>query len=576
MNFRKKIFILSFVAVFLFAYRASAATIFLLPEGRSFGIGQEFSVDIKVNTEDSSINAAQAIVQFPQNILELLSADKAGSALNFWVEEPKISNEEGTLNFTGGTAKGISGGSLQILKMKFKAKGVGFAELAIRDAAVTASDGKGTNVLSTIKGTTITVGTTTVLPTKSPTPSPLSPIEEPKKVIREPVRAKNSPKAPELRVPSYPDQSRWYNRAGEAAVFWNVPSDIIDAATILNKSPLTQLKKPESELFTGKNFGILKEGVWYVHVRFRNNIGWGDSAHYKISLDTTTPAPFKIKIDNAASDNPSPEIRYATIDSFSGIAEYQIFIDGKGPLKTASTTMVLQPQPPGKHTIVVRALDMAGNSVEDNLAFEILPLATPTIDFITQNISLGESVFVSGASIPNAFVDIKIVNSIGREIFKKAAASDANGKWELIVKEPLDQGKYMVSATSRDERGAQSFPTEGYSVRIKPKVIISLGFVDLGWFEIFLIAVLLAASIGGVGAWQFARRRQIRGAYGVILARDIEKLCTMLEDQIKEVEPLKESHDPRLSAQASFMFTKIEDTIARMKKYLKQEAERLK
>lgn len=378
----KKVLMIPLFTFFLFAWQASAATVSLVPQARTFGVSQEFSVDIKVDTEDAYINAAEATVRFPVDILDLMSIDKTDSAFGFWPDEPKISNEDGTLRFTGGTAKGISGDSLQILKMKFKTKGTGFADLTLIDAAVTASDGKGTNVLSTLKGTTITIGTA-VVTSASPlltsqaattiSPSVTPPIEVPKKVIREPVIAKKPSQKPELRVPLYPDEARWYNHSGETAVFWNVPEDVIEVASVIDKSPTTKPQTPEQELFTGKSLGVLKEGVWYIHVRFRNNIGWGETAHYKIAIDTTAPLPFEIKMDQVASDNPTSEVRYEAHDILSGISHALLFIDSKEFLKSTTTVSTLSPQPPGKHILLVRVFDLADNSVESDLAFEILP-----------------------------------------------------------------------------------------------------------------------------------------------------------------------------------------------------------
>ena len=55
----KKVFCFS-VFLFLsllFVSSAEAARLYLVPDGKVFGIGQEFSVDVKIDTDDS-INAA--------------------------------------------------------------------------------------------------------------------------------------------------------------------------------------------------------------------------------------------------------------------------------------------------------------------------------------------------------------------------------------------------------------------------------------------------------------------------------------------------------------------------------------
>lgn len=580
----KKVFFTLFFSFFFFsALQANAATISLLPQARVFGTGQEFSVDIIINTEDSFINAAQAVVHFPAHLLEMISADKAESAFNFWTDEPKISNEEGTLIFTGGTAKGIAGGSLQVLKIKFKAKAVGLAELSLRDAAVTASDGKGTNVLTALKGTNITIGTTATDPAKSSavqlpdTGAAVVPsVEAPKKIIREPVIAQKLSSKPELRVPLYPDMERWYNHSGEVSVFWDVPGDVIEAAAVLDKNPNTKPVNPEKELFTGKSFGALNEGIWYIHVRFRNNIGWGETAHHKISIDTTAPQSFEIKTDTYASDNPVPEIRYETHDALSGISHVLILVDGKELMKSTSTATVLPPQSPGEHTVLVRFFDLAGNSVEDNLVFEILPLPMPVIEFVSQSVSQGDIIFASGKSIPNAFVDARVFSASKQEVFKGSASSDNAGNWKISIDKPFPTGRYAVSVVARDERGATSYPTKEELFKIRPKTILALGIIDLGWFEIFMFVMLLIISGMSLGAWRYVSREKTREAYKIIVGRDIEKLSALLSDSLKDLEDAQELHDPSRATKAEALIARMKETIAKMEKYLKLEVNKLK
>ena len=156
-----------------------------------------------------------------------------------------ISNEAGTLRFIAGTAKGIPGDSLQILKLKFKTSGAGSADLTLSDATVTASDGKGTNVLSKIEGTNVNVDSKVVVPVKiSPVASPLvseaAPVKQPEKVVRKAIPAKDLPQKPNVSVGLYPDQARWYNKVGEAIALWDVPDDVVKISTKLDQDPNTK------------------------------------------------------------------------------------------------------------------------------------------------------------------------------------------------------------------------------------------------------------------------------------------------------------------------------------------------
>lgn len=557
--------------------RAEAATISVFGEKKIFGAGEEFTLDIKVDTEDLGINAAQATVNFPISILELVSVDKQGSVFNFWVEEPLIANENGTLKFIGGTAKGVSGSSLQILKLKLKARGAGEATINIGEAVVTASDGRGTNVLSEIKGINIVVvarGAVLLVPQPTPVAQ-----EAPQRVVRTAISGASLPQAPELRVPAYPDPARWYNHLADAIVLWEVPSDITQVATAITQNPNTDPQKVELELFNGKNFGVLKEGIWYAHVQFRNNVGWGKIVHYRIAIDTTAPLPFEAFIDEQVTQNPSPTLNFESQDSLSGISRAAIVIDGRAPIETVEKGLKIPPQLLGKHNALVKIFDFAGNSIEDDLEFEILPLPQPTLNFLTQSVSQDDFVYVSGKAVPNGFVDLTVIGEGGQEVFRGSPGSDNLGNWEIIIEQTFPLGNYMLSGRARDDRGAISFPADLGVFKIKAKSILSLGFIELGWFEIAIIIVLIVVSLVSISSWYYIARENKRRAYGIVAGRDVDKLANLLSNDLKAIEEWVKrvkTIETKDKTEARFLFKKMKETILKMKKYLGEEVEKLK
>ncbi len=582
MTIKKTIFtIISFLFFFgAIALNASAATIYLLPEERTFSLGEEFTVTVGVRTPDTTINASQAIIHFPSDILELVSVDRTGSIFNFWVEEPTISNENGTLGFIGGTSKGVSGTSLEIIKLRFKTTGAGVAEITASDAIVTANDGKGTNVLFSTEETSVSVGTKKIAPPPLPAPKepPVTPVEVPKKVIRKATVAKATPKAPKLRIPLYPDQEKWDNHSGEVVVLWELPTDVIQISTRLSKIQDKETGTKEKELFTGKNFGVLSEGVWYIRVQFKNNIGWGELAYYKISIDTTPPVSFEIETDSTTTDNPTPEIIFETQDSLSGLAETLIIIDNKEAIRTTGSSFTLPALTPREHTVLVRIYDNAGNSVEDIVKFDILPLPTPVINFVTENVARDEIVFTSGSTLPNSFVIVRVFNQKGRGVFSSEAKSDTAGNWEMVIEEPLVVGEYSLSATAKDSRGALSHPSDSKSFKIKPKPLFSIWNIDIGLFELLIILVLLVISIGSVTAWRYSAKEVKYNAYAIILGRDVNKLTLLLEKDLGDLETVhneEEAVSPQGKAKINFIIERMRENMKKMKKYVGKEIKKL-
>lgn len=578
-NFSKKQFLILgfFTAAVFFGItdQVEAAIFRISPQAKNFGIGEEFYIDVKINTEDSSVNAAQTIVGFSSDLVKFVSAEKSNSIFNFWLEEPVVLEGGSGVKFIGGTQKGISGSALQVLRLKFKTLRVGQAKFGFSDAAITASDGKGTNVLTTTEESTVTIGTKVV---DTSTASVSGEVIE--KVTRVPVQSLVLPEKPRVRVPLYPDETKWYNIFGDVVAFWDLPNDVIQVYTKLSQNKDTSVGTKETELFNGKNFGVIpKEGIWYIRVQYKNNRGLSDLAYYQINIDTTTPLPFEISADRETSDNPAPEISYGTSDSLSGIRDYSIYIDGADPIKTTSTVIKLPVLKPGKHKILVKSFDMAGNSIEDDLNLEILPLDTPTVDFVSKSISQDDSIFASGRATPNGFVDLIVYKDDGREVATESFSVDPEGVWSANLDKNLPSGNYHLIFSSRDERGAVSLPTEKFGIKVRPKTILSLGFIDLGWFEIFLFVVLIiAVGISGFG-WYLLEKKKTRYAYSVVAARDLDKLCDIIFKDIENLSDFSKEEkklSPHIKSEIDYFLKKSKENLSKMKKYLGDELGKIK
>ena len=586
---KKNFLIIVCLILLIFSFgKVNAATLYLVPENKTVKIGEEFNMDVRVDTDGVGINATQAEIKFPVGILEVVEIDKKGSLFNFWAEEPTVSEQFGTINFIGGSAKGVSGTSLQILKIKFKAVVSGLAEITISDVVIAASDGRGTNVLRSVLGARIGVGdVASVLPVSSsedllPTGSvEVIKAEQPEKIERVPVVSKKLPSSPELRVPLYPDESRWYNHLGEPVVFWELPPDVNQISTLLSRSEDEKLGIKEEGLFTGKNLGFLsEEGVWYAQVQFKNNVGWGDVSHYKISIDATTPLLFEIEMDTLISDNPAPEIRFETLDSLSGISHALVYVDNDKPIKSTSTSIVLPLQKPGKHKVLVRFFDFAGNSIEDDLEFEVLPLPTPIVNFIPKSVPQDEVLRVLGRSIPSGFVDIKILDDGGMEVYSTFVETDVVGGWDVSIAELLPIGSYSLVVSARDYRDAISYPTDPNTFKIKPRVILSFGFVDLVWFEIFSFVVLVFVIVIGTSFWYYITERRKREVYQIIATRDVDKISNLLLEDLGKMKgilmQIPDSVSSKIKVDLTFYHDKMKDNIDKMKKYVGRELKKIK
>ena len=179
----KKYFLILSLFFFLsFSGEAEAAILYFSPSSGSYSVGNILNVNVLVNTQNASINNADAVINFPVALLEVVSISKSGSIFTLWVEEPFFSNSSGLISFNGGLpTPGYNGGAGKLINITFRIRNPGTASLVFPSGAVRANDGYGTNVLGVLGTASFSFALSEpVVPVPTPTPIPVViPSEEP-------------------------------------------------------------------------------------------------------------------------------------------------------------------------------------------------------------------------------------------------------------------------------------------------------------------------------------------------------------------------------------------------------------
>lgn len=539
---------------------ARAATFSVSLNKQLFPLGDEFVADIKMDTEGVGINASQGTISFSPDVLSVSKIDRSNSIFNFWINEPAFANDAGTISFLGGSTSGFTGSSLEVFRVTFKVKGIGKSTITFTDGAITASDGSGTNVMRGTKGVEIT----------SASKSEITAIA-PAQITRAPATATGLPTKPKLTVSLYPNPDKWYNISARFNVKFNLPPDVSDVATLISKDP--RAIPPRSEgLFDNKDFDALGDGIWYLHVQFKNNVGWGPSEHYRLAIDTAPPLPFTIKAAWGNSDtNPSPTLSYASADSLSGISQYQIIADQKEVVSTTSTSYTLPPQAPGKHHIRVSAHDAAENITENTYDIIINPIASPTMTLVSKDVFTNEGgVGLSGTALAKARVLLTLNNESGTVFFEEYVDVDANGNWSAVFNKPLGNGTYIVRATTVDERGAQSQPVALDPISVIDRPLLTVFGIAIT--QMRLIWILLIILLGGFAGGfilnnKLKKQRETRL---LIATRDIVNAFKMTKTGITKA--IGAFADKKLTSEeltnVEFTLKQTVASVERMEKYI--------
>ncbi len=162
----KKFLKITFISVLFLAagqnYAAgSPVALYFKSDADIFAPGSEFSVAVLADSKNL-INAFDIEIEYPVSILEFISFNNANSIIEFWVKNPQT-DEAGIVKFQGGTSKGFSGDSGELVKLNFRAKKENSANMAFKKADAYLADGLGTLSQTTVKNLNLEVSANAAL-----------------------------------------------------------------------------------------------------------------------------------------------------------------------------------------------------------------------------------------------------------------------------------------------------------------------------------------------------------------------------------------------------------------------------
>ena len=491
-----KIYKIALIILFLgmLPVAAEAATLYFSPSSGSHAVGTTFSVSIYVSSADQAMNAASGVISFPQDKLEATSLSKTGSIFTLWVQEPSFSNSAGTINFEGIVLNpGFTGAAGKIITINFRAKAAGSALVNFSSGSVLANDGKGTNILTSLGNAQFSLGYVGPTVPEATTPSAVS----------------GAPSAPQISSPTHPDPNKWYAKK-DAKFTWSLPSDVTSVRLLVGKIPAAIPTVVYTPAINEKEVTNLDDGIWYFHVQLRNASGWGEISHFRFQIDTQPPEPFEIKfVDGKETTHPQPTLAFETTDEMSRIDYYEVKIDQEPPIKIKETEYKMPVQILGEHTVIVKAVDKAGNYTLAMTEINVLPIEAPIITDYPRELLPGSILSIKGTALPEVTIRVYIQKD-EKEIKTGETKSDKEGRWTYIEVEPVEKGIYEVWAEAIDSSGAKNRSLEKVTILVSPPAFIRIGKLAIDYLMtiITLLVLILILVLGVIWSWQKIKERR--------------------------------------------------------------------
>ncbi len=326
--------------------KAMGASLYLSPASGSFFKGSTFTVSVLVNSQQNSINAVWAELEFPAHKLQVAYPVTGISLVGEWLNPPRYSNEQGIVSFRGGIPDGITTSAGLIATITFRAISSGNAKISFNNnSGVFLNDGQGTDILEEARA-----GEYQIL---------IPPAE-----------------GPLISSPTHPNENEWYPD-NLPAFSWHKEGGVADFSWSFNQNS-TDRPDGEGEGFkTTVSFEDIEDGVWYFHLRQQQDGIWGRTSHRMVKIDKTLPEEFfpSLKTNSFVFGN-QMGVHFETKDLSLGIDHYEISVagsDGSGSMPSFFTEAVSPYKVPkeqsGKYDIIIKAIDRAGNIRQEEIKF---------------------------------------------------------------------------------------------------------------------------------------------------------------------------------------------------------------
>jgi len=554
---RRSLLLLVSCCLFLVATPALAATLFFSPSAGTYLVGRNFTVNVMTTSSEQAMNAAEGVVHFPTDLLDIASVSKTGSIFSLWVQEPSFSNSGsvGNARFEGVVLNpGFVGANAKILSVTFRVKAAGTATVTFASGSVLANDGSGTNILTSLGSATFN------LQPSAGEPPVVGGLPE-KPTIKHFVKGTDG----ELKLFNASEDGLKWTNSSFAKLVWAAPADVTGVSTVFDESGSTAPSSKAEGFFDSKTFNFLEEGRHYFHLRFINARGAGSALHYPLFVDLTPPKAFGV---TGASD-PRPRLTFSTTDSLSGIDRYEIKIGDAAwvnaePFLGEASTYTLPKQKPGATTVIVRAYDKAGNYTDSQIRLTIEAVAGPVITEYPKHLtSPGQVLVVAGIASPEAAVEV-ILRRRTEEPLVLSAKADAQGNWRLSYDGIIMSGRYALTAKQILGTGAESLETDPVYIYVNSLLWrLWHWLINIGGFLLLLLILILILALLAYYYWhrfKMLRRRlrkEAKEAEDVLhrdigrikselqkgvprerISRDIEQAAKEVEKEIKDIEKL--------------------------------------
>ena len=546
---------------------AAGASLYLSPSVNSYKVGQNFTATVFVSSIEQAMNAAQGTVSFPADKLSVTSISKSGSVVSLWTQEPSFSNSAGTINFEGIVLNpGFTGSAGKMISINFKTKTVGDAVINFSSGSILANDGKGTNILSGFGNARCNI---------------ISGISDPAPPISTtPVSSVKTPPAPLIYSLTHPDSNKWFNNKNPE-FSWSITKDITGVSFLINNQPSSNPGPISDGLVLEKQFENIEDGVGYFHLRLKNSRGWGAISHFKFNIDTKNPTGLTIGFSSQEEIlKQGLKIKFTVDDDLSKINRFEIKTDDQNMMSFLDSESRIYNLPvfdPGKHIVIVKVFDNAGNSMTEFKELEIKALDSPKIKEYSEELKVGSFLVVKGNTYANSTLTVWIQKNKEMPISYEIKSNDL-GNFIFISDQKMEIGRYKLWIEAVNGLGLKTEKSKELFVLVQESDLDKLSSTVQTLIMIIsgiatLVLLLILIAVCAIKKIRLSKKRLKKEVVEAeeSLAKAFNALYEDIAEQLEKLNNIKSKRE--LTKEEKEIKRKFRKNLKIAEKYIKKEIE---
>jgi hypothetical protein len=409
-------FLLLVLLVLPASTNANTANIILTPNITSLTTGQNLTVSISASSSTSSIDVIQfSGISYNAAVLELQSFSKAGNCAFVFPPTNYL--------YSCGLSPAVGSGSVNIATVTFKTKQSGSTAISLNNLKAISS-GVDVNVTGGLVNISVS--------------APYIPPQKPGLVF--------------VSSSTHPDENGWYAN-GNLSLSWTKAPGVSDFSFVLDNKESTI--PPDNSLGSGntKSYSDLDEGTYYFHIKAKNDQGWGGVRHFRVNIDKTKPYDLSLTFEvGGTSIEPKTYAKFEAKDNLSGIERYEISIGGRDFIEAKSPYEMPLIEDKKSQSVIIRAFDRAGNSIEKEGSFDQKSAVVPkpeideissSIKIITKDNLLKREYYIKGRASLGTLVSVYLNDKFLGEV----EVGD-KGEWIFFFQKPESDNNFTYAISS--------------------------------------------------------------------------------------------------------------------------------